>query len=110
MITDKGLEQLNKEAPPGMKFSRPEDERQVPLTPEQARKVAALAAFCADDLADAPMCALSFVAELFPECREYAEPIFREYHGHTHPDHPLDNFRIGVVDRQEYLKILEDLG
>ena len=92
-----------------MKFSRPEDERRIPLTPEQARKVAALAAFCADELADTPMCALSFVAELFPECREYAEAIFKEYYRHANPDHPLDDYRIGEVDRQEFLKILEDL-
>jgi len=86
------------------------DENHIPLTQDQAKKVAVLAFFCADDLADAPAHALSFVADIFPECKDFAEKLYEKEIRHIWPDHPLDYFSVEGTEYRKLLDILEKLG
>ena len=84
------------------------DENHIPLTQDQAKKVAVLAFFCADDLADAPAHALSFVADIFPECKDFAEMLYEKEMHYIWQDHSLDSFGAEGTEYRKLLDILED--
>lgn len=79
-----------------------------PLTPEQARKVVALAYHCAIDLADDPFGPIGAVIKIFPECKKMALDLLTK----DHPEYDKCKFTAtflaySVVDYGEYLKLLE---